>query len=639
MSVLESFYFQFAADASSLKKGLAEADKSSADLEKNLQSADERASKLGVNLDKLAMTAGKALASLFALHELKKVTQETADHTYAVAQQARAMNMNVESLSAWQQAVKASGGTAEGATQSISGLRDKFVEMSRYGSMMGAEAFAFQQLGISAQDMKDSIQDPLIVMGKLADQFGKLDRTQALFLGKKLGLDQGSINLLMQGRRSMEELIARQKELGVVTQAQADAATKFEIAEVKAGMALETLKRELTSDLLPAFTWLIEKVEQATDFMRDHSGMMKTAATIVAISLAPALWGAATAAWALIAPMLIAAAPFIALGAAILLVADDIDTFIKGGDSMLGRIVQKWPIMGDIFRGIGAAARTMQDMLLKVVDQVLHPFQTFHDLIQAIFDMIKSAPSAVVKFIAGVTGGNYGKTGEPTAEKAAEAAQKAITTPNGSRGQEIAQKLQAMGWSPAQAAGMAGSLVQESQGKADAVNSKSGAYGVAQWLGSRVKDFKEFSGKDLKGSTLDEQLKFMDYELRKGKERAAGLRLMSAETPEMAAHIHRKYYERPGEEEANDARRVSYANEILRAQSHLASTQTPLNGMSSQAIANSTTNNRGGNSFAFQIGDIHTQATNAQELSGGLDEILRSHYGSAANFLDDGRLA
>jgi len=476
-------------------------------------------------------------------------------------------------------------------------------------------------------------------MGKLADQFGKLDRTQALFLGKKLGLDQGSINLLMQGRRSMEELIARQKELGVVTQAQADAATKFEIAEVKAGMAIETLKRELVSELLPAFTWLIEKVEQATDFMRDHSGMMKTAATIVAIALTPALWGAATAAWALIAPILIAAAPFIALGAAILLVADDIDTFMKGGDSMLGRIVQKWPIMGDIFRGIGAAARTMQDMLLKVIDQVLHPFQTFHDLIEAIFNMIKSAPAGVMKFIASVTGGHYGETGEPTAEKAAQAAQKALTTPNASRGQEIAQKLQAMGWSPAQAAGMAGSLMQESQGKADAVNSKSGAYGVAQWLGSRVKDFKEFSGKDLKGSSLDDQLKFMDYELRKGKERAAGLRLMASESPEMAAHVHRKYYERPGEEEANDVRRVSFANGIMAAQAQLAATQTPLNGMSSQAIASNTMNTRGGNSFAFQIGDINTQANSPEGIADSLHRVLSGHYNDAINNADNGMRA
>ena len=196
MTVLDTFYFQFAADGSKLKSGLKDADKSTDELGKRLEGTDASASHLGSNLEKLAITAGKALGALFALHELKKITTETIDNTYAIAQQGRAMNMNVESLSAWQQAVKASGGTADGANQSITSLRDKFVEMSRFGNEMGPEAFMFEKLGLSAKEMHASIKDPMIALGKLAETFGKLDRTQALFLGNKLGLDQGTINLL-----------------------------------------------------------------------------------------------------------------------------------------------------------------------------------------------------------------------------------------------------------------------------------------------------------------------------------------------------------------------------------------------------------------------------------------------------------
>ncbi len=652
MSVLESFYFSFAADSSNLKKGLADANKSSSDLEKNLQNTDATAGKLGANLEKLAVTAGKALAALFAIHEIKRITQETADHTYAVAQQARALDMNVESLSAWQQAVKASGGTADGATQSVKTLRDKFVEMSRFGGMMGPEAFMFEKLGVSAKDMHDSIKDPLIAMGKLAETFGGLSRTQGLFLGQKLGLDQGTINLLMQGRRGLDEMIARQKELGAVTEKQAEAATKFKLKSIESGMATEALARDITGALLPAMTWLLDKVELITVFMRNHK--VATASFFIAIGAAitvaylPAVISAVAATIALIAPFALVAIGVAAVGAAIALVVDDIHAFMEGGDSLIGRAVDKWPVLGQIFKAIGqiivmaigvikqafkdlvTAFSMMWTSIKPIAELLLKPFEMLAFLIEKIFKLSSMAPvgllNMVGKAMAAGTGGKYDAI-DP------EAAAKAVSTPNGKRGAEIAGKLIAMGWSPAQAAGIAGSFMQESGGDAGAVNPKSGAYGLGQWLGSRVKDFKEFSGKDLKGSSLDEQLAFFNYETTH-KEKRAGDMLRAARTAADAANIHSKYYERPGAEEANNARRVGLAEGIMAAQMQIAGTNTPLNSMSSQAIANSTSSR----ATRVVIGDVsvHTQATSGEDVMKAIGDGLHGHMKNAIDQYDDG---
>ncbi len=114
---------------------------------------------------------------------------------------------------------------------------------------------------------------------------------------------------------------------------------------------------------------------------------------------------------------------------------------------------------------------------------------------------------------------------------------------------------------------MTGSLQQESGLNPFAVNPQSGAYGIAQWLGSRVADFKAFSGKDLRSSTLEEQLAFHQHELTQGKERKAGDLIRAAKTAADAARIHSEAFERPGVEEAaigNRQRNAAAALDLLK---------------------------------------------------------------------------
>ena len=439
MTVIDSFFFMFEADGSKLKAGLKAADSSTEELGKNLQGADANASKLGKNLESLAITAGKALGAFFALHEIKKVTMETIDHTYAVAQQARAMNVNVESLSAWQNAVRESGGTAEGATQSMAGLRDKFVEMARFGNAMGPEAFMFEKLGLSAKEMHESIKDPMIALSKLSETFGKIDRTQALFLGQKLGLDQGTINLLMQGRRGLDEMIQKQKELGVVTQAQADAATKFKLKTIELGISFETITRDVTGELMPALTWLLDKVEKIMAFFHEHKAF--AIGFFGALTVAVGAFAIATN---------LAALPFILMGAAVLiaagaiaLIVDDIWAFVNGGDSLIGRVVSKWPILGQIFKSIGEIIHMSMQVAMKaiksivdfvkgdmlnifsaVADKIGTPFKILEKIITGIFKVLTAAPIAVLNWLgsslASATGGKYDAIGASPAQAATE---------------------------------------------------------------------------------------------------------------------------------------------------------------------------------------------------------------------------
>jgi len=125
-------------------------------------------------------------------------------------------------------------------------------------------------------------------------------------------------------------------------------------------------------------------------------------------------------------------------------------------------------------------------------------------------------------------------------------------------------KMQADGYSNAQIAGTVGSLMQESALDPKAVNSSSGAAGIAQWLGPRKAEFERQYGKRVQDSSFDEQVNYMLWELNNTEKRSGSL-LRRADTPEKAAQIHAWEYERPGVAEANIAKRQTNAAGIYAA--------------------------------------------------------------------------
>lgn len=118
------------------------------------------------------------------------------------------------------------------------------------------------------------------------------------------------------------------------------------------------------------------------------------------------------------------------------------------------------------------------------------------------------------------------------------------------------------GWSESQAAGLTANLIVESGLKSGAVGDGGKAYGVAQWHPDRQADFKKWSGFDMRLSTREDQLGFMNYELTEGKEQAAGRKLKNTTTKGGAASAVSRYYERPKFADLEAAKRANIAESI-----------------------------------------------------------------------------
>jgi hypothetical protein len=101
------------------------------------------------------------------------------------------------------------------------------------------------------------------------------------------------------------------------------------------------------------------------------------------------------------------------------------------------------------------------------------------------------------------------------------------------------------GWSKEQAAGIVGNLQVESGKNLNtrAVGDGGKAKGIAQWHPDRQANFAKVMGKSIEDSTLEEQLKFVDWEL-KNTEKDAGDKLRQAKTALQAAQLVDSLYER-----------------------------------------------------------------------------------------------
>jgi tape measure domain-containing protein len=130
---------------------------------------------------------------------------------------------------------------------------------------------------------------------------------------------------------------------------------------------------------------------------------------------------------------------------------------------------------------------------------------------------------------------------------------------------QVVGKLQALGWSKNQAVGIAANLKQESEFLPSAVGDSGHAYGMAQWHEDRQANFSRAMGKGIQGSSVDDQLKFVTYELTKGSEKGAGKKLQNASSAAEAAAIISRYYERPAATAEEMTRRAGIANGIAKS--------------------------------------------------------------------------
>lgn len=538
------------------RKSLSDTEKEAARVAKEMEARGQQAAQFFAKIRNEALAM---LAVFTAGLGLKEFAQHTITSTASLDRMSKNLDMSAKDLAEWQLANKHAGGTVEGMTAQLKEAQQE-VENYKAGFAPSAAMKEFFNQGGTEKDLK-SAKTYMLARSKItADLYKKNPGTGSFFAGK-MGINEDAFNLLKQQPEDLERSLQAQSGL---SEEQARASGQAEILRQK----LDDLANQFEALGVKVMTQLMPQLERFADWIVAHKEdiaqwVEKTVKWIEEFAStldkgAKSVGGWETVLIALIAlqfaPLIAGvvslAAAFVKLGAALGVIGGTTGT---GALGVLGRLAAKL--------GLGATL-------------------LFHS-----------------------EGLNTGEDEELTKRRNGKGA----GTPNAtqdSRKKYLALRLKNDGYSDAQAAGIIGSLMQESNLDPGAVNPKSGATGIAQWLGPRKKQFADRYKTDLGKSSLEQQVDFMLWELRNTEKRSGDL-LRGATTPEAAAEIHSREYERPGAGEANIARRQANAANVV---SMVNAAQAPAR-MATGNISTSTSE------IHIQKIEVNTQATDSPGIA------------------------
>lgn len=397
MTILDTFYILFDSDASKLDKGLGESDKKADGLLNKLGLIDKEGGKAGAQLFTLATKAAGFLGIGMSIAALASGVKDTAKAYEELGKLATRFRSTADAVDEFRDAAGLLNITEEQSVGALTAL-DTAIQDTFLG--MGRAKKVFEEMKISVTDAHGKIKPTTEVMSELAEKMSKMEKGTQIRVMERLGLDPVLLKLFNS------DLVALQKRMADVDKASGfnlEMAVKRsqEYTKAQKGLSLEvnTLKMYLEKlvesfkiSSMPFFTngliTATKYVRMFVDYLMNHSkfveGFVIAIGGAIMYFLVPAAIKGALAVWAMIAPFALIGVAVLAVATAFALLYDDIMNFIEGGDSMIGRIVARWPIVGEILKAIGAEfvffwdiAKAVWNFLVGMFDDPAAAFEQF----------------------------------------------------------------------------------------------------------------------------------------------------------------------------------------------------------------------------------------------------------------------
>lgn len=336
----------------------------------------------------------------------------------------------------------------DSATNALKFLNKNLGEAAN-GNATAAESF--RQLGVETKNSDGSLRSSVDIMGDAADSFASMaDQGKKTALAMKLfgkgGVDM--IPMLNSGGAAVRELMGGVDDLGGTMSADyMKSVNDADNAMKDFGYASNLAKSKITQALLPAFTALVKYAVKLTGtfnkLVNEMGGLNRIFAVFglmigafMIVKLNNLIRTAGGVGKAMKSAFGLGIKEMLVIGSIILLalVLEDLFTFIKGGDSVIGDLFEKfmghdealkfaqqlrdvWSQLQDSFTEVGPLLATVMTQLGPVFAQAL-PY-----LVKGLEQVIKLVASAVALF-----GGLVGAIGAVASGKGLDGAMKAINS-------------------------------------------------------------------------------------------------------------------------------------------------------------------------------------------------------------------
>jgi hypothetical protein len=314
-------------------------------------------------------TAGKGLSSFVS---------DVVSADAAVGRVAKNIGMSTDSLSAWQGVAERAGGSAAGITGTLKNMSSQMQQIAIAGTP-GAQvlqSLAMSGINIAKYFDKATTSSERLLMA--SDAFKGMDPARAQALGAGMGYDEGTINVLMQGRQAVQALLAQQQKIGVTNEADAKSAQQLQAAWRALGQASTDLGRKILTSLSPYIQMLGKALLKLSEWAATHRPMVEA----MFIGLAAAVGAFAIALAAPVAGIAALAAGIGVAVAAIAVLYDDWKTWVDGGRSAFGGF---WQFFADKWNSISSVVEPVFTSLKSIFTDWVAGIEDLLKLVVALF--------------------------------------------------------------------------------------------------------------------------------------------------------------------------------------------------------------------------------------------------------------
>lgn len=253
-TIIEKLMITLGLDASGVEKGAGKARKGTKDAADEAERAGKRFKDFGRVSSDAFITVNKSAAALLATLggtvAIKNFIRDTTESTASLGRFSQNIGSSVSTVSAWGQAAEVAGGSASGLQGTLAMLSRAQTEVALTGNSGALPYFA--ALGINLSNINGKARPTTDILLDLSKAFQSMDRTMAFNFGQMLGIDEGTMNLLLRGPQAVKQMVEERRRSTAVTEAEAQKAQALNEQWTKVKQQFQDIGRELTITLSPA---------------------------------------------------------------------------------------------------------------------------------------------------------------------------------------------------------------------------------------------------------------------------------------------------------------------------------------------------------------------------------------------------
>ena len=304
--------------------------------EKQVKKNEKAAKNLLQAIGGFTKAIGALGTMIFAGVGLDRLAQEAAKTNKELDVTSKNLGMTSQSLATWRGAAELSGGSAQGLTGYLNNLSAGLTRLTVQGDASITQFF--NALSINLLDGSQKAKKLEDIMLELADKFSTMDRVKAFGIAQQMGIDEGTFEMLAQGRQSLEEHLQKTAKIYKSNQQDLETARKLTVATTYLNQQFDGLKLMIANAAMPELLKIAEITSKFFDYLQQHEGLVKGVffgiAGALTVVLIPTLLSAASATLAFIAPFLPAILIVAGLALAFGLLYDDYKKWSEGGMSL-----------------------------------------------------------------------------------------------------------------------------------------------------------------------------------------------------------------------------------------------------------------------------------------------------------------